>query len=137
MVATVIKQTESIPVNKELFALTMNAPLRVWPQPEEMDTSMPWRNADAASAQRMATAKAFADVVLKLDLVESVWVRDAVNGFEVCVVVSDADLDFDLSLRERFIDLVAERLGPGEGDIFIYKQDDAPGWVFEGIQVSA
>ena len=81
--------------------------------------------------------KAFAAAVLDLDTVESVWLREIVNGLEVCVVVTEADLDFDLSLREQFIELASQRLSPGEGDLFVYQRDIAPDWVFQSTQITA
>jgi hypothetical protein len=129
---------EAVPTNEEFFSFPMSTtPKLVWHPLEELGTSMPWQSADLLAVQRMSVVRDFAAAVLDLDQVESVWLRQAIDGLEVSVVVSDADLEFDLSLRERFIELASERLCSGEGDLFVYQRDDAPGWVFEGTQITA
>ena len=137
MTAEPIVRKESIHTNADpFFRLSVGPQPIAWPGPEEMGTSMPWDNADLLVTQRIAAARAFAKAIADFDRVEGVWLREVVNEFEVCVVLSEIDLDFDLSLREQFIELVSERVGPGEGDLFIYQRDVAPDSAFQGTRLA-
>jgi hypothetical protein len=78
-------------------------------------------------------ARAFADAVGALEGVCEIWVVDLVEDLEVAVTLQDSELESPL--RNKFIDLVCERLDPREGELYVFPSECAPDWVKNGTKL--
>jgi hypothetical protein len=87
--------------------------------------------------QRRAAARCFAENVRSIDGVCEIWLTSARADLEVAVVLRDLDLSRELGIRGMFVDVVCEKLSPGEGELSVYAESEAvPEWVREGERLS-
>jgi hypothetical protein len=93
--------------------------------------------ADPRPMQRRAAARCFAENVRSIDGVCEIWLTSARADLEVAVVLRDLDLSRELGIRGMFVDVVCEKLSPGEGELSVYAESEAvPEWVREGERLS-
>lgn len=72
-----------------------------------------------------------------MDGVCEVWLHSSSPDLEIAVVLYDLDLSRELGIRGMFVDVMCERLSPGEGELFVYAQSEGvPAWVREGERLT-
>jgi len=105
-----------------------------WSRSEEASPKRDlWESLAVPTAQRRGVARAFADAVGDLRGVCEIWVVDLVEDLEIAVSLDD--LELESPLRNKFIDLVCERLDPREGELYVFPSECVPDWVRNKAQL--